>query len=76
MLFKNLLCVQHILFYHASCLQDFQLSFFQTKFVNHCEDHVTFQDTEHQFQEISFVIIFIEVFYSDIPHLYKLFTPL
>ena len=46
------------------------------KILNHCEDHVTFQDTEHQFQEISFVIIFIEVFYSDIPHLYKLFTPL
>ena len=39
------------MFYHASWLQAFQLSqfsFFQTKRIKNCEDHVTFQDIEDQ----------------------------
>ena len=46
--------MDNILFYQASLQQVFQLSqfsFFLLKRLNHFEDHVTFQDSEHQHQE-------------------------
>ena len=54
MLVLNFLRVSHILFYHVSWLQIFQLfqfSFSQVQMVNHCEGHVIFQHIEHQLQE-------------------------
>ena len=50
MLVLNFLCEEHTIFYHTSLLQVFQLSFFKVKWVNHFEDHVTYQDIEHQLQ--------------------------
>ena len=50
----NTSCVWHILFYHASwpqVFQVFQFSFFQAKKVNNCEGYVNFQDTEDQLRE-------------------------
>ena len=56
MLFFNFffLCKWHILFYHAYWIQVFllfQFSFFQEQRINYSEDHVIFQDIEHQLQE-------------------------
>ena len=48
------LCVQHILFHYASCLQvfkTFQFLIFQLKMVSHCEAYVIFQNFEHWLQK-------------------------
>ena len=44
--------------------QLFQISFFQVKIVNHCDNHIIFQDTEHHLKKISFITIFIVLFYK------------
>ena len=50
----NFVCVEHIKVYYGNYLQAFRIfycSSFLVKMVNHYENHVIFQDIEHQPQE-------------------------
>ena len=60
--------------YHFFRLSRFLL--FQVKMINHCQDHVIFQDIEHQLQEISFITFFIIVLYEIFIKLRSIFSKL
>ena len=80
MLVLNFLCVSHILFYHVSWLEVFQLfqfSVFLVRTVSRCVGHLFFFRTLNiNFKKISFIAVFIVVFYDIFIKLRYIFNPL
>ena len=59
----------------ATIFSIFQFSLFQEKRVNLHEVHAIFQEFEHQLQEITFINIFIIIFYKILSKLRFIFNP-